>query len=89
MNNPTDKIIPLSFISPLVSELQYGDNIRTNSGKTLKKSKNLFKKKEEHGVFINFVLKNENFTHVSRKDVLALLTQNDNDYGCVLYDLLE
>tara|TARA_B100000795_G_scaffold263977_1_gene243838 strand:- start:1259 stop:1525 length:267 start_codon:yes stop_codon:yes gene_type:complete len=88
MNNPTDKIIPLSFVSPFVLDLQYGD-IRTHSGKTLKKSKKILKKKEEHDVFINFVLENENFTHVSRKDVLASLTRNDNDYGGVLYDLLE
>ena len=78
MNNPTDKIIPL-YVSPFVLDLQYGD-IRTHSGKTLKKSKKILKK-EEHDVFINFVLENENFTHVSRKDVLASLTQNGNNYG--------
>ena len=45
MNNPTDKIIPLPFVSPFVLDLQYGD-IRTHSGKTLKKSKKILKKKK-------------------------------------------
>jgi len=69
-------------------ELANYDNIITASGGKLKKSKKIVKNiKEEHDVFIDFVL--EHYPNVSRKDVLHSLAQNKNDYGYILYDLLD
>ena len=48
------------------------NNIKTASGRKLKKSKKVVKNiKEEHDVFIDFVL--EHYPNVSRKDVLHSL----------------
>lgn len=69
-------------------ELVNYDNIITASGRKLKKSKKIVKNiKEEHDMFIDFVLKH--LPNVSREDVFLSLDQNKNDYECVLYDLLD